>query len=189
MVINMKLSIQTIIALMFLSSCGQRELRNDQDAIVNNKNQSELKSTNTIDDQIKKKKVGKELFKSILDTVTIKEITVELLINNKWLYNPFENCESYMKFQENGRGISYGCEMEEDYEMLYKIKENRVFVAEYDIPHVDNKERKKIKFRDDIYVYNGHSLILIDSKMYNIGGQEWIPKIDVLINYDMKKND
>ncbi|MDI9868951.1 hypothetical protein [Flectobacillus roseus] len=183
----MKTTIQTIIALTFLSSCGQKTRQNEQQTTNSEKNQTELVLTEKNTAQEAKKKVGQELFKSILDTISVKTISTDFLTNNRWIYIPFDNCESYLKFQVNGKGVSYNCEMEEDYEMTYKVEGNKVFIAEYDIPHVDNEERKKIKFRDDTYVYNGHSLILIDSKMYNIGGLEWTPKTEVIINYDRKK--
>ncbi|RZJ50649.1 MAG: hypothetical protein EOO19_02700 [Chryseobacterium sp.] len=183
----MKTAIQTIIALTILCSCGQQARQNEQVTDTAGKNQLESTLTNKVDSQIIEKKVGQELFKSILDTINVKTITVDFIINNQWFYRPFDNCESYLKFQENGKGISYNCEMEEDYEMTYKIEGNKLFIAEYDIPHVDNEERKKIKYRDDTYVYNGHSLIMVGSKMYNIGGLEWTPKIEVVINYDRKK--
>lgn len=137
--------------------------------------------------QLIKKKVGKELFKAIFDTITIHNVSVDFLIINQWIYRPFDNCESFLKFQSNGTGVSYNCEIEEEFEMTYRVEGNRIFVAEYDIPHVDNSEHKKIKYRDDTYVYNGHSLILIDSKMYNIGGREWTPEIEVVIDYGLNK--
>lgn len=181
----MKIVINTIIALTFLYSCGQQATQNEQVSITPDKNESTL--TKKVNNKITGKKVGQELFKSILDTITVKTITTDLLINNQWFYRPFRNCESYLKFQENGKGISFNCEMEVDYEMTYKIEGNKVFIAEYDIPQVDNEEEKKIKIRDDIYIYNGHSLIMVDSKMYNIGGLEWIPEIEFVINYDRKE--
>lgn len=183
----MKTTILTIIALTFLNSCGQQTRQNEQQTNSSEKNQTELQSTEKNADKKTELKVGQELFKAILDTITTEKISVDFLVNNQWIYRPFDNCESYLKFQVNGKGISYNCEMEEDYEMTYKIEGNKLFIAEYDIPHVDNEERKKIKYRDDTYVYNGHSLIMVDSKMYNIGGREWIPKIEVVINYDRKK--
>ena len=183
----MKTTILTIIALTFFYSCGQQTGQNVEQTTKSEKNQTELKLAEKNADQENEKKVGQDLFKSILDTISIKTISIDFLVNNQWIYRPFDTCESYLKFQANGKGISYNCEMEEDYEMTYKIEGNKVFVAEYDIPHVDNEERKKIKYRDDTYVYNGHSLIMVDSKMYNIGGREWIPKIGVVINYDRKK--
>lgn len=170
-----------------MNSCGQQTRQEEQQTNNSENNQTELSLTQKNTDQETEKKFGQELFKSILDTITIATISTDFLVNNQWLYRPFDNCESYLKFQANGKGISYNCEMEEDYEMTYKIEENKVFIVEYDIPHVDNEERKKIKFRDDTYVYNGHSLVLVDSKMYNIGGLEWTPKIEVVINYDRKK--
>jgi hypothetical protein len=183
----MKKTILTIIALTFLSSCGQQTRQNEQQTTNSEKNQTELVLTEKNTDQEAEKKVGQELFKSILDTISVKTISTDFLINNRWIYRPFDNCASYLKFQVNGKGISYNCEMEEDYEMTYKVEGNIVFIVEYDIPHVDNEERKKIKFRDDTYVYNGRSLIMVDSKMYNIGGLEWTPQIEVIINYDRKK--
>ena len=183
----MKTTILTIIALTFLSSCGQQTGQKEQQTTNSEKIQTELTLTEKITDQETEKKIGQELFKSILDTIKIETISADFLVKNQWIYRPFENCESYLKFKASGKGISYNCEMEEDYEMTYKIEGNKVFIAEYDIPHVDNEERKKIKFRDDTYVYNGHSLIMVDSKMYNIGGLEWTPKIEVVIGYDRKK--
>lgn len=183
----MKTTILTIIALTFLTSCGQQTRQSEQQTDNSEKNQTELPLPEKNIEQETKKIVGQELFKTILDTITIETISTDFLINNQWIYRPFDNCESYLKFQANGKGISYNCEMEEDYEMTYKIEGNKVFIAEYDIPHVDNEERKKIKYRADTYVYNGHSLIMVDSKMYNMGGLEWTPKIEVVINYDKKK--
>jgi len=183
----MKTTILIIIVLTFLCSCGQQTRQNEQESYAVNKNQSDLVLNHKNENQEIEKKVGKELFNSILDSINIETITIGFLIKNQWIYRPFNNCESCLKFQVNGKGVSYNCEMEEDYEMTYKVEGNKVFIAEYETPHLDNEERKKIKFRDDTYVYNGHSLILVDSKMYNIGGLEWTPKIEVVINYDRKK--
>ena len=183
----MKIIIQTLIVITFLFSCGQKARQQESDIKVVDKRQSESPLIEKNDNQIIKKKVGEELFKSILDTITINNVNVDFLTRNQWIYRPFDNCESFLKFQENGIGVSYNCEMEEEYEMTYRIEGNKVFIAEYDIPHVDNTEHKKIKYRDDTYVYNGHSLILIDSKMYSIGGREWIPEIEVVIDYKRKK--
>ncbi|CAM4018566.1 hypothetical protein FLAN108750_05470 [Flavobacterium antarcticum] len=182
----MKTTILTLIALTFLSSCRQQTSQNEQQTTNSGKKERELPLTKKNTDQETEKKVGQELFKSILDTVKIETISTDFLVNNQWFYRPFDNCESYLKFQANGKGISYNCEMEEDYELTYKIVGNKVFIAEFDIPQVNNEKRKRIKFRDDTYVYNGHSLIMVDSKMYNIGGIEWTPKIEVIINYDRK---
>src|SRR5690554_5608428 len=183
----MKTTILTIIALTFLTSCGQQTRQNEQQTDNSEKYQTELPLTEKITDQETKKKVGQELFKTILDTIAIETISADFLINNQWIYRPFDNCESYLKFQTNGKGISYNCEMEEDYEMTYKIEHNKVVVSEYDIPHVDNEERKKIKFREDTYIYNGNSLILVDAKMYNMANIEWTPDIEIVVTYDRKK--
>jgi len=183
----MKTTILTIIALTFLTSCGQQTRQNEQQTDNSEKYQTELPLTEKITDQETKKKVGQELFKAILDTIAIETISADILINNQWIYRPFDNCESYLKFQTNGKGISYNCEMEEDYEMTYKIEHNKVVVSEYDIPHVDNEERKKIKFREDTYIFNGNSLILVDAKMYNMANIEWTPDIEIVVTYDRKK--
>ena len=184
---NLKTVIPTLIVLTFLCSCGQKARQQEQEAQVVEKSQSESSLIEKNDNQIIKKKVGEELFKSILDTITINNVNVDFLTRNQWIYRPFGNCESFLKFKENGTGISYNCEMEEEYEMTYEIEGNKVFITEYDIPHVDNEEHKRIKFRDDTYVYNGHSLVMVDSKMYNISGLEWIPKIEVIIDYKRKR--
>jgi len=183
----MKTTILTIIALTFLTSCGQQTRQNEQQTDNYEKYQTELPWTEKITDQETKKKVGQELFKTILDTIAIETISADFLINNQWIYRPFDNCESYLKFQTNEKGISYNCEMEEDYEMTYKIEHNKVVVSEYDIPHVDNEERKKIKFREDTYIFNGNSLILVDAKMYNMANIEWTPDIEIVVTYDRKK--
>ncbi|SHK68471.1 hypothetical protein SAMN04488007_3640 [Maribacter aquivivus] len=184
---KMKTVIQTLIVLTFLCSCGQKARQQEPEIQVVDKSQSESPLIEKFDNQIIKKKFGEELFKSILDTITVNNVNVDFLTRNKWIYRPFDNCESFLKFQENGIGVSYNCEMEEEYEMTYRIEGNKVFIAEYDIPHVDNEEHKRIKFRDDTYVYNSNSLVMVDSKMYNIGGLEWIPKIEVVIDYKRKK--
>ncbi|MDF9801422.1 hypothetical protein OKW21_006731 [Catalinimonas alkaloidigena] len=183
----MKTAIQILIVLIFLSSCVQQERQYEQEIHRVDNNQSESTLTEKVDEQIIEKKFGEELFKSILDTVTINGVSVDFLINNQWVYRPFDNCESFLKFQENGKGVSYNCEIEEDYEMTYQIEGNKVFISEYDIPHVDNEENKKIKYRDDTYVYNGQSLIMVDSRMYNINGLDWTPKIKVVIAFERKK--
>lgn len=168
-------------------SCGQHASKYDPPDNKFEKNQTESPLAEITSDQKTEKNVGEDLFRIIMDTIKMDTITVNFLINNRWIFKPFDNCESYLKFQENGKGISYNCELEEDYEMTYKIQENKVFIAEYEIPHVDNEERKKIKYRDDTYVFNGHSLIMVNSRMYNIGGREWTPEIEVVINYEKKK--
>ncbi len=169
-----------------MNSCQQQTRQNEQETTNSEKNQTELKLAEKNADHETEKKVGQELFKSILDTIIIEPISADFLLNNQWVFRPFDNCESYLKFQANGKGISYNCEMLEDYEMKYKIEGNKMFVEEYVIPHVDNEERRRMKFRDDTYVYNGHSLIMVDSKMY-LGGLERTPKIEVVIKYDRKK--
>ena len=47
-----------------------------------------------------------------------------------------------MIFKENGKGISVNCEIDDDYEMTYKIEANRIYVSEFDIPQTDNTEQR-----------------------------------------------
>jgi hypothetical protein len=116
----MKTTTHAIIALTFLTSCGQQARQNEQQTNYSEKNQTELVLPQKNKEQEIEKKFGQELFKLILDTITIKTISTDFLINNQWVYRPFDNCESYLKFQINGKGISYNCEMDEDYEMTQK---------------------------------------------------------------------
>ncbi len=169
----MKKAIQTFSVLLLLSSCSRQASRHEQ----------ELNSI----PPIIKEKVGRELFSSILDTIRIEPVTVEILLKNKWIFTPFKDCESFLKFQKNDKGISYGCELEEEYEMTFIIKDNKILLSEFDIPNGDNEGCKKIKTRDDTYIYNGHSLIMVDSRMYNVSGDEWIPEIKVAIKYERKQ--
>jgi len=179
-----KLKIFILLIVIIFVSCGNSAKTNEnndlaKDTIV----EKEIDFVSQSD-----KKVGKELFDAILDTINIQSISVYFLITNEWFFEPFDSCKSYLKFFNNGKGIDYNCEMEEEYEITYRIEENRIYISEFDTPHVDNPEGKKIKSRDDIYVYNGHSLIMINSKMYSVSGVEWIPKVEVVINYDRKTN-
>lgn len=139
----MKTVIQTVLVLFIFCSCEQQTGQKDQfiNSTVNyqtDTNQTDSKSIAYPD-----KKVDEQLFKIILDSIKIEAITDDFLLKNQWSYKPFDNCSSFLKFKANGKGLSYNCEMEEEYEMTYRVKENRVYIAEYDIPHVDNEEQKK----------------------------------------------
>ena len=82
----MKTTILTLIALTFLSSCRQQTRQNEQQTTNSEKNQTELVLTEKNTDQEPEKKVGQELFKSILDTISVKTISTDFLINNRWIY-------------------------------------------------------------------------------------------------------
>jgi hypothetical protein len=97
--------------------------------------------------------VGQEFFDLILDTISIKPISKELLLDYEWEYKPFDNCKSILTFNPSGNGDSYNCEMEEWNEIVYKISSDTLLIQEFDIPHVDNPEQKRIKIRDDKYVF------------------------------------
>ena len=129
----MKITILKIIALTFLTSCVQHKEQNEQRTNNSEKSQTELFLTEKNTDPETDKKIGQKLFKSILDTITIETISADFLIKNQWIYKPFDNCKSYLKFQPNGKGISYDCEMEEADEITYKIEKNRLFITEYDM--------------------------------------------------------
>jgi len=191
-----KLTLLTLIVGLLIS-CGQNNnSNNDKDL-----KQIDSEKKDTINQPVKNDKIekteiksnliesnlqGEELFKSILDTITIENLTTDLLINSNWIFAPFDNCLSTLTFKSDGDGVSYNCELEFDFEIKYKIDNNYLLIEEYDIPHVDNPEQKKIKTRDDKYIFDGQSLIMIGSTMYNIGGKSWTPQIKVVIKYDKK---
>jgi hypothetical protein len=135
---------------------------------------------------IQKKIFGEDLFEKIKDTLRIKSLDYETLINSKWEFHIADNCINEFHFNQKNIGKITDCEIEETFEIKYKIIDDTLFVEEYSIPHVDNPEGKMIKSRDDIYVYNGHSLIMVGSTMYNIGGKSWTPKIKAIIEYRRK---
>jgi hypothetical protein len=93
-----------------------------------------------------------------------------------------------LTFNNDGTGIEYNCEIEEDYSFTYSVTEDTLFMTEYHIPHVDNPEGKTLKLRDDKYVLNNNSLTLVGSTMYNNAGIPFEPKIEVIIQFEQKKN-
>lgn len=181
----MKKEIGIILMLGILCSCSDQVKRENRQMKKINTTQP----TNKSNEEIRVvKNTGEKLFTKILDTVTSKPVTIQLLRENQWAYKPFDNCLSYLKFEQNGKGISFNCEMEEEYEMTYQIDGLKIYVSEFDIPHTDNAEQRRIKSRTDTYIYNGESLIMVDSKMYNIPGMSWTPEIEVVINYKRMNN-
>lgn len=191
----MKKHLLLVFFATLLLSCEQakkEKSENNSSIIENHKtdlNENEIKEeenenlivkSNVIESELK----GEELFKSILDTITIKELTIDLLTSSKWIYVPFDNCLSTYTFLTDGKGVSYNCEQELDFEIKFNIKNNFVLIEEFDIPHVDNQENKKIKVRDDKFIFDGKSLVLVGSTIYNIGGKSWTPEIDIVVKYD-----
>lgn len=148
--------------------------------IIEEENKNLLVKSNVIESELK----GEELFKSILDTITIKELTIDLLTNSKWIYVPFDNCLSTYTFLTDGKGVSYNCEQELDFEIKFNIKNNFLMIEEFDIPHVDNPDNRKIKVKDDKFIFDGKSLVLVGSTIYNIGGKSWTPEISIVVKYD-----
>jgi hypothetical protein len=50
--------------------------------------------------------VGQEFFDLILDTISIKPISKELLLDYEWEYKPFDNCKSILTFNPSGNVAS-----------------------------------------------------------------------------------
>lgn len=144
-----------------------------------------ISKSNTIDIN----PVGIHFFKIILDTITVSELTPQLLIKTKWYSVPFENCISIYSFNEDGKGENYNCELEDMSEIFYKIQNDTLLIEEYNIPHVDNPEQRRIMTRLDKYVYNGIALTMIGSTMYNLIGKQWTPSIKTVIEYLPENNN
>ena len=174
---------KVILTLALFISCKNLtiENRNLRGKETKDSTDFSIKSLNLME-----KKVGKDLFVAILDTIKPAKITTELLKNNDWVFTPFVNCISYMKFGNSGKGLSYDCEMDIELEMQYEVRDNKILVSEFDIPETDNSTRRKIKISDYTFIYNGFSLILVDAINHDLSGHSDIPPIEVLINYDMK---
>ena len=165
-----------MISLIFtIQSCGN-ERKPFKSQVISEKNETAL--------LIKKTELtGQELFNSILDTISLKHLDAEILTKSRWKFNPFENCISYYSFKENGIGELYSCEREWKYEIKYQILNDTLLIEEFDNPTEDNPENKIVKVRDDKFIYNGKSLILIGSTLYNMGGISWTPDIELVIEY------
>lgn len=132
--------------------------------------------------------IGNELFSAILDTIQIQNLSQTTLTQSKWTFVPFTDCISSLTFNDDGTGTEYNCEIEEDYSFTYSVNLDTLYMTEYHIPHVDNPERETLKLRDDKYVLNNNSLTLVGSTMYNNAGIPFEPKIEVIIQYEQKKN-
>lgn len=129
--------------------------------------------------------VGSELFKVIRDTVRVQPITTALLADNDWEFYPGEKCVSSYSFNADFKGTGYDCEVMDEFEVKYQITKDTLNVEQYERANIDT-ENNMIKTRDDKYVYNGTSLIMIDSKMYS-NNKIWTPEIEVVIIYHRKK--
>lgn len=132
--------------------------------------------------------IGNELFSAILDTIQAEGLSETILTQSNWTFVPFTDCISSLNFNDDGTGIEYNCEIEEDYFFTYLVKTDTLLMTEYHIPHVDNPEGETLKLRDDKYVLNNNSLTLVGSTMYNNAGIPFEPKIEVIIQYEQKKN-
>jgi hypothetical protein len=161
--------------LFFQFSCSQN---------AKNKFENHSSHVNLPENKEKPIKTGKVLFNSILDTLNVEPINEDVLLENDWLFKPFDNCISYFEFNKNGKGTTYNCEMDETNEINFSITNNRLIISEFEAPHVNNPENIKIKSREDIFVFNGKALIMVGSKMYNINGNQWEPEIEFVIEYE-----
>lgn len=180
----MKMKKYLIFGFIILGFSCQNS-KNDKKVTETPKSNPEIIEKTKVETEISDEKniVGQEFFNLILDTISIKPISKEILLDFDWEYKPFDNCNSTLTFNPSGKGDSYNCEMEEWNEIVYKISSDTLLIQEFDIPHVDNPEQKRIKTRDDKYVFNGYALYMIGSIMHNIGGKSWTPKIHDVIEY------
>jgi len=110
---------------------------------------------------------GESLFKSIRDTVQLKKLSHEILNNGNWVFTPFDSCSTSLSFITDTSGSNYDCEFGYSFPFKYFIKNDTLFISVYDIPTEDNPDSKEQISNDDKYIYNGSSLILIDSKAYS----------------------
>jgi len=133
------------------------------------------------------KKVGRDLFAALLDTIQADELSIPKLTQSNWTYKPFPNCISTLTFHKDGVGIEYNCEIEEGYTFNYLVKQDTLHVTEFHVPHVDNPEGKSLRLRNDMYVLNNNSLTLVGSKMYNNAQIPYDPHIEVVIQYSRNK--
>ena len=134
------------------------------------------------------KEVGNELFNSILDTIKISRLNKDMLTQSSWHFIPFPECRSTLTFNSDKTGNHYECEIEENNSFQYELKDDTLKITEFHIPHVDNPEGNILKLRDDNYLLNNNSLILVGSTMYNNAGIPYEPKIEVIIEYVRIKN-
>jgi len=183
-ILIMKMKKYLIFGFIILGFSCQNS-KNDKKVTETPKSNPEIIEKTKVETEISDEKniVGQEFFNLILDTISIKPISKEILLDFDWEYKPFDNCNSTLTFNPSGKGDSYNCEMEEWNEIVYKISSDTLLIQEFDIPHVDNPEQKRIKTRDDKYVFNGYALYMIGSIMHNIGGKSWTPKIHDVIEY------
>lgn len=110
---------------------------------------------------------GEALFKSIRDTVQLKKLSHEILKNGNWVFAPFDSCYSSLSFITDSIGSNYDCEFGYSFPLKYFIKNDTLFTSVYDIATEDNPDMKEQLSNDDKYIYNGNSLVLIDSKSYS----------------------
>lgn len=131
----------------------------------------------------KNTKVGADLFKAILDTITLKHLDLNLLINNDWQFKVSEDCVYKLIFKHNSIGESYNCEVDETNEISFKIAKDTLLVKEYEFSETDSLNKRMT--RNDKYIFNGSSLIMIASVTYYGGDKPRVPKIKEIIEYKM----
>lgn len=127
----------------------------------NNKNKSSnyIINNNEAVSSEKKVKAGADLFKAILDTITMKHLDLDLLINNDWQFKVSEDCIYKLIFKQNNTGESYNCEVDETNEISFKIVKDTLLITEYEFSETDSLNKRMT--RNDKYIYNGNSLIMI----------------------------
>ncbi len=157
-----------LMVIILLSSCTNSK---NEHVILNNK------------EVIKEKITGEAFLQSIRDTIKKEKISENFLQSNSWFYQPFEDCISYYLFEKNGKGTSFDCEMEDTLCFTYYIKNDEIHISEFDFENHISK--RKIKTREDVYVFSSNKLTLIDSRFLS-ESKSWVPEIENIICYQMK---
>ncbi|GEM_PF-3217185 len=173
-------------SLLFNSCIQDKNTTQNQGSSYNDSTVTEIKREVIHESTLNINLEGEELFAAIKDTISIQPLNTDVLVQSVWIYNPYENCFSQIKFTYTGKGKYYDCEIPDEYEIIYRIESDTLHIERYDTPRVDNPEMKKIKSRDDYYIYTGKSLVMIGSQMYNLAGKTWIPGIKTIIEYQQK---
>ena len=169
-----------LIIIGLVCACGQNSEKQRTEDIRNSNEIIHDYELSQITNELR----GPELLKKILDTITIKPLTIDFLVNNTWNFHAFENCITTYTFFENNTGELYNCENEWLYEITYKIVGDTLFIQQYDQPEVDNPENIRYKSRDDKFLFNGRSLILIDYKIFNMAGKLSEFQLETIIEFE-----
>lgn len=160
-------------------SCNN-STKNESNKLLEEKNNKDFKD---LIHKTKKELIGADLFKAILDTITQRHLDIDLLVNSNWQFKVADDCIYTFKFKHNNIGENYNCEIIETYEIKYKIENDTLFVQEFEFSEIDSTLNNKRLVRNDKYIYNGESLIMVASITYYGGNKPRVPKIKEIIEY------